>query len=143
MFEALGQPFWSKYFQCIQRNLKPDGKALIQTIVIRDDLYLKYRKSTDFIRQNIFPGGALPSPTEFKKTAFRSGLKTAKEYYFGKDYAETIKNWMKNYLNNRDILTNLGFDNYFNRQWLFYLSYCEAGFRSGNTNVVQFELTKI
>ena len=34
----------------------------------------------------------------------------------------------------------LGFDERFHRIWRFYLAYCEAGFNSGCTDVMQFEL---
>ena len=37
---------------------------------------------------------------------------------------------------------NHNFDERFKQLWLFYLSYCEAGFRTGRTNVVQLELAK-
>ena len=36
----------------------------------------------------------------------------------------------------------LGFDERFRRLWHFYLSYCEAGFRSERTNVIQLCLAK-
>ena len=35
-----------------------------------------------------------------------------------------------------------GLDERFKQLWLFYLSYCEAGFRTGRTDVVQVALAK-
>ncbi len=143
MFEAVGENYWKSYFSTVKNNLKPNGRALIQTIVIKDDLYLKYKKSTDFIRQYIFPGGALPSISVFKKTANICGLNVVGEFAFGKDYAKTIQFWLASYSSNLQKLNKLGFDERFHRLWLFYLSYCQAGFRIGDVDVVQFELAKI
>ena len=36
----------------------------------------------------------------------------------------------------------LGFDERFRKLWKFYLSYCEAGFRTERTSVVQLSLAK-
>ncbi len=142
MFEAVGRNFWKKYFKAIESNLKPGGKAIVQTIVIRDDLYQKYIKSTDFIRQYIFPGGALPSASIFEKKARESGLNVTDRFYFGKDYARTLDFWLKSYKSQKNRLKNLGFDERFNRLWTFYLSYCQSGFKVGDISVVQFELAK-
>ena len=142
MFEAVGESFWRPYFETLKRNLKPGGRAIIQTIVIKDNLYHKYRETTDFIRQYVFPGGALPSPSIFKRKANLLGLEIAKEFSFGHAYATTIKHWMKRYLSNLDTLNKMGFDNNFHRLWIFYLSYCQAGFKVGDIDVVQFELFK-
>ena len=49
--------------------------ACIQSITIRDDLFERYVKSTDFIQQYIFPGGLLPSPSAFREAAAQAGLR--------------------------------------------------------------------
>ena len=36
----------------------------------------------------------------------------------------------------------LGFNEAFRRLWVYYLCYCEAGFRTGYLDVQQFTLTK-
>jgi hypothetical protein len=69
MFEAVGREYWDSYFHLLQRQLKPGGKACIQTITIRDDLFERYVRSTDFIQQYIFPGGLLPSCAAFRAQA--------------------------------------------------------------------------
>jgi len=74
MIEAVGREYWPTYFQSIARLLKPGGRACIQSIVIDDSLFERYLNSTDFIQQYIFPGGCLPSPSEFRKQAQLSGL---------------------------------------------------------------------
>ena len=140
MFEAVGQSYWEGYFDMIKRCLKPDGSACIQTITIRDDLFDRYVKSTDFIQQYIFPGGLLPSPAQFRRAAAKAGLVVTKELAFGPDYAETLRRWRHEFLRQDAVVRQLGFDTRFMRTWEFYLAYCEAAFDQGNTDVMQFTL---
>ncbi len=142
MFEAVGQSYWPSYFACVARNLKPGGRACIQTIVIEDALFDRYSKSTDFIQQYIFPGGMLPSPSEFRRCAAAHGLTVADEFCFGLDYAETLRQWRVTFGVQRLALEQQGFDGRFLLTWEFYLAYCEAAFMAGNTDVMQFTLIK-
>lgn len=140
MFEAVGERFWPAYFSVVRDRLKRGGSALVQTITIADELFAQYRTSTDFIQQFIFPGGMLPSPSIFRKLAARAGLTVRDEHRFGIDYAETLKYWRNRYRKVSDELRYLGFDGRFERLWNFYLVYCEVGFRTANTDVMQVEL---
>ena len=142
MFEAVGMRYWPAYFDVVRRCLKPGGKACIQTITIRDDLFARYAKSTDFIQQYIFPGGMLPSPALFERLAKQAGLIVEKRLAFGPDYAETLRRWRHAFVQREAEITELGFDKRFKRIWMFYLSYCEAAFEQGNTNVMQFTLRR-
>lgn len=142
MFEAVGEEYWPKYFESVNRLLKPGGKAAIQTITIADDLFERYRKSTDFIQQYIFPGGMLPSPSRFREMAEKNGLKVVSEKAFGKDYAETLRQWRKVFMKQTQNVLSQGFDEPFIRTWEFYLAYCEAGFQYESTDVYQFYLQK-
>ncbi len=140
MFEAVGEQWWPTYFKTVSRALKPGGRAVIQSIVIRDDLFDAYRRGTDFIQQYIFPGGMLPSPAAFRKAAERQGLQVTDEFAFGPDYARTLAEWRSAFEANWPQIAALGFDETFRRLWRFYLGYCEAGFLAGNIDVIQFEL---
>jgi cyclopropane-fatty-acyl-phospholipid synthase len=141
MFEAVGQAYWPGYFATVSRLLKPGGKACIQTITIRDDLFERYSRSTDFIQQYIFPGGMLPSDAQFRAHAERAGLKVVNAAAFGPDYAETLRRWRGACHQHQPRIQKLGFDERFGRIWDFYLCYCEAAFDMGNTSVVQYTLT--
>jgi len=143
MFEAVGEAYWPTYFECISRNLKKDGRACIQTIVIADELFERYRVGTDFIQQYIFPGGMLPSPSVFKSQAAKQGLKVVDEFAFGLDYARTLAEWRLTFKKKLDQVRAQGFDEKFLRTWEFYLSYCEAGFRANSINVMHFTLEKL
>jgi cyclopropane-fatty-acyl-phospholipid synthase len=142
MFEAVGREYWAGYFETLKRQLKPGGKACIQSITIRDDLFDRYVKSTDFIQQYIFPGGLLPSPSAFRAEAAKAGLRIVNELDFGLDYAETLRRWREKFLGEEGRVRRLGFDTRFMRIWEFYLAYCEAAFSTGNTSVMQFTLQR-
>jgi cyclopropane-fatty-acyl-phospholipid synthase len=142
MFEAVGREYWRGWFETVHRQLKPGGKACVQTIVIRDDLFDRYVRSTDFIQQYIFPGGLLPSPSAFRAEARRAGFDLVDELAFGRDYAETLRRWRRDFLAHDSQAHRLGFDARFMRIWEFYLAYCEAAFDTGNTDVVQFTLQR-
>ena len=142
MFEAVGERWWPTYFRTVANALKPEGRAVIQSITIRDDLFATYRRGTDFIQQYIFPGGMLPSRAEFRMQAARQGLAVRDEFAFGIDYAHTLEVWRDAFDARWPQIAALGFDEPFRRLWRLYLSYCEAGFLAGNIDVVQFELAR-
>lgn len=142
MFEAVGRAYWPDYFRSVARLLKRGGRACIQTITIRDDLFERYARSSDFIQQYIFPGGMLPSPAQFRAQAEAAGLRIENTLDFGRDYAETLRRWRADFLAQEAAVQQLGFDARFRRIWEFYLAYCEAAFDCGNTSVMQFTLRK-
>ncbi|MEP7299290.1 MAG: cyclopropane-fatty-acyl-phospholipid synthase family protein [Burkholderiales bacterium] len=143
MFEAVGREYWPSFFETLKKQLKPGGRACIQSITIRDDLFDRYVRSTDFIQQYIFPGGLLPSPTAFRSAAAKAGLRVVNELDFGLDYAETLRRWRSNFMGADARVRQLGFDTRFMRIWEFYLGYCDAAFATGNTSVMQFTLQHI
>jgi cyclopropane-fatty-acyl-phospholipid synthase len=142
MFEAVGREYWAGFFATVSSKLKPGGRACIQSITIRDDLFERYVRGTDFIQQYIFPGGLLPSASAFRAEAAKAGLEVVKELAFGEDYAETLRRWRIDFLRLEGTVRQQGFDTRFLRIWEFYLAYCEAAFATGNTSVVQFTLRK-
>jgi cyclopropane-fatty-acyl-phospholipid synthase len=142
MFEAVGRAYWPGFFATLRAQLKPGGRACIQSITIRDDLFARYVAGTDFIQQYIFPGGLLPSPSEFRKAARAAGLEVVNELAFGPDYAETLARWRARFLAEEARVLRIGFDTRFVRIWEFYLAYCEAAFAGGNTDVMQFTLQR-
>ena len=140
MFEAVGEAYWPAYFDTVKRSLKAGGRAVVQTILIDDALFERYRSGSDFIQQYVFPGGMLPSPRRFTEEAARAGLKVTAQEHFGLDYAETLRRWRLAFHAQAESVRQLGFDERFMRIWHFYLAYCEAGFRAGSVDVAQFRL---
>jgi len=140
MFEAVGEHYWPAYFQTVKERLNAGGRAVIQTITIRDELFAKYRVQSDFIRHYVFPGGMLPSLKRFREEAERAGLKVVGTFGFGQDYAETLRRWSKTMQAKKDEIMALGHDQRFFRNWQFYLGICAATFAVDRTDVVQVEL---
>ena len=141
MVEALGREYWPTFMDCIARNLKPGGRAAIQYISMRDELFDEYAKSADFIQAYIFPGGLLIRTSEFRKLAEERGLAWRDQADFGLDYAETLRIWREAFDRaERDGELPQGFDARFCNLWRYYLMYCEGGFRGGGIDVHQVTL---
>jgi len=140
MFEAVGEHYWPQYFATVAERLKQGGRAVIQTITIRDELFSGYRSRSDFIRHYVFPGGMLPSLGRFREEAERAGLKFADAFSFGKDYARTLRDWSTRMQEKSTEIMALGHDQQFLRNWEFYLGICAASFNVARTDVVQVEL---
>ena len=140
MFEAVGEHYWPAYFACVAQRLKRGGRAVIQTITIKDELFDGYRTRSDFIRHYVFPGGMLPSLARFREEAEKAGLKFAGAFGFGKDYARTLREWLVRMQGAESQIRALGHDQQFLRNWEFYLGICAATFEVARTDVVQVEL---
>lgn len=143
MFEAVGEKYWGEYFRKIKELLAAGGKAMIQTITIKDESFETYRRRGDMIRTFIFPGGMLPSPSRFALEANKAGLAVEDRFDFGLDYATTLQHWLDAFESKLDEVRKLGFDEAFIRVWRFYLCACIAAFRNGSTSVMQVRLAHI
>ncbi len=142
MFEAVGESYWGAYFTKLHDVLKKGGKAGLQIITIADEMFEDYRKRADFIQKYVFPGGMLPSAQKLVEQTRAAGLKLVSDFKFGQDYAETLKQWGTRFEDAWKEGRIKGFDASFRKLWLFYLAYCEAGFRTSRTNVVHLELVR-
>jgi cyclopropane-fatty-acyl-phospholipid synthase len=140
MIEAVGEKYLNKYFSMIKNNLKPGGIGAIQAIIIKDELFDQYRKSEDFIQRYIFPGGFLPSLQSIKDHTEKSGLQLTAYNSYGIHYSNTLKKWRENFISSWSDISKQGFDQSFKKIWDFYFSYCEAGFKSKNIDLIQFSL---
>ena len=90
MFEAVGSIFWDTYFKQVQKLLKPNGKAVIQTITIKDELLSQYQKSPDFIQTYIFPGGELASDAAIKELVASNNLESSGNNQFSSLVCENL-----------------------------------------------------
>ena len=140
MIEAVGQNYLNGYFNTIKKNLAPSGTVGIQAITINDNLSKRYKNKQDFIQKYIFPGGFLPSKNELKNYVDTNGLKFREYNSYADHYADTLIIWREKFNKEWDLIKDQGFDLTFKRMWQFYLSYCEAGFKSRNIDLIQFSL---
>ena len=140
MIEAVGQNYLESYFKTIKNNLSDGGKAAIQAITIDDSLYDRYKNKQDFIQKYIFPGGFLPNKNTINKLVSNHGLTVNSYISYADHYADTLAIWRNEFNKKWDLIKKQGFDLTFKRMWEFYLSYCEAGFKSKNIDLIQFSL---
>jgi cyclopropane-fatty-acyl-phospholipid synthase len=144
MFEAVGQQYWPAYFSKIHEVLKPGGRAGLQIITIQEALFDEYAFRTDFIQKYVFPGGMLPSEERLHPVIAEAGLEWQAVERFGLDYADTLKRWDERFQAAWGQIGGMAtFDERFRRLWRFYLGYCEAGFRTHRTDVIQLALTRV
>ncbi|CAI9118090.1 OLC1v1019608C1 [Oldenlandia corymbosa var. corymbosa] len=140
MLEAVGHEFMEKFFSSCNSVLAENGIMVLQFISIPDERYDEYRRSSDFIKEYIFPGGCLPSLSRVA-TAMASASRLCVEHLenIGIHYYQTLRCWRKNFLEKQSEIMELGFDKKFIRTWEYYFDYCAAGFKTctlGNYQVV-------
>jgi cyclopropane-fatty-acyl-phospholipid synthase len=140
MIEAVGENYLESYFKTIKDNLSDGGKAAIQAITIDDSLYDRYKNKQDFIQKYIFPGGFLPNKNTINKLVSKNGLSVNSYISYADHYADTLAIWRDEFNKKWSLIKDQGFDLTFKRMWEFYLSYCEAGFKSKNIDLIQFSL---
>ncbi len=140
MIEAVGQNYLESYFKTIKNNLSDNGRAGIQAITIDDNIFDRYKTKTDFIQKYIFPGGFLPSKNIINKYVSENGLAIKSYDSYADHYSDTLAIWRNEFNKKWDLIKKQGFDLTFKRMWEFYLSYCEAGFKSKNIDLIQFSL---
>jgi len=143
MLEAVGHKYLGTFFTVCDKLLKPAGRLVIQVITIPDQNYENYRRNTDWIQKYIFPGGHLPSVTALSQVVTRNtSLLMEQLEDIGTNYARTLKDWRKSFTRNLDKINSLGFDEIFQRKWIYYLAMCEAGFRERAISDIQVVFRK-
>ena len=143
MFEAVGLPYYDRFFSTVDRLLVDGGAMLLQTITMNEARFSDYRRRSDFIRRHVFPGGELASVAEIRKSlarATRLGVEGLEE--IGPHYARTLAAWRERFTANADRVRALGFPEPFLRLWHYYLSQCEAGFQERYIGDAQILLRK-
>ena len=143
MLEAIGADQFGTYFATIDRVLAPGGRAAVQTILVPDQRWRRYRSTPDWIERYIFPGCLIPSLESLARAATRHsrlGIYGVDE--IGEHYAETLRRWRGNFHARIEDVRRLGYDRHFERSWDFYLAFCEAAFRLRALRDVQLLLAR-
>ncbi|MDP2780943.1 cyclopropane-fatty-acyl-phospholipid synthase family protein, partial [Devosia sp.] len=135
MIEAVGEDNWDSYFQTVHDRLKPGGTAAIQAITINEADFDGYKSGPDFIQRYIFPGGMLLTKTVMREFGEKYDLVLENVDTFRLSYAKTLRLWRERFLERWPMIAPLGYDEEFKRKWVYYLSYCEAGFAEGSIDV--------
>jgi cyclopropane-fatty-acyl-phospholipid synthase len=143
MIEAVGHEYLDTYFRKCASLLKPEGEMLVQAITIADQRYEQARRSVDFIKRYIFPGGFLPSVTAMTSTMTNdTDLRAIHIEDIGLHYARTLHDWRGRFFAHLDEIRGLGYTDKFIRLWVFYLTYCESAFLERAIGDVQLHAIK-
>ena len=138
MIEAVGHEYLDTFFEKCSSLLKPQGEMLLQAITIADQRYDAARKSVDFIKRYVFPGGFLPSVTAMASSMTRStSMRIVDIEDVGLHYALTLNHWRRRFFARLAQVRELGFSNEFIRLWEYYLCYCEGAFNERAIGNVQ------
>jgi cyclopropane-fatty-acyl-phospholipid synthase len=138
MIEAVGHEFHDVFFRKCCELLKKDGLMLLQAITIADQHYERARKTVDFIKRYIFPGGCLTSVTAMSETLTRvTDMRVIDLDDIGPHYASTLRHWHQRFCDSLDQVRGMGFSEEFIRMWHYYLCYCEGGFLERAIGTVQ------
>ena len=143
MLEAVGHEYLGEYFAKCDSLLKPNGLAVLQVITFPDQQYEDYRQDSDWIQKYIFPGGICPSLSAILAAVTdNSSFVVDNVENIGPHYAATLRIWQERFDANYSKLKKHGYDEKFYRMWKYYLSYCEAGFRSNMLGTLQIVLNR-
>lgn len=142
MFESIGEDAWPDFMDSLFRTLKAGGRAIVQTAVVRDELFDIYRSGTDFSREHISPGSLIPTRGRFEQEARRAGLHINDVYLFGRDQALTFDCWHDRLEAAAPALRELGYCEEYLRKWSFHFANRAALFEARRLDMVQIELSK-
>ena len=143
MLEAVGHEYFNSYFRKCHELLKKDGLLAIQVITCPDSRYDSHRENVDWMQKHIFPGGLLPSIGIMNKAINATGdLQLHNLEEMGMHYVRTLSAWRENFNHKLEEVFRQGFNEQFIRKWNYYLTSCEAAFRTRNITVVQAVFTR-
>nr|XP_023888281.1 uncharacterized protein LOC112000391 [Quercus suber] len=138
MIEHVGHEYMDEFFGCCESLLAEDGLFVLQFSSMPDERYNEHMRSSDFIKEYIFPGACIPSLSRVTSAmANASRLSVEHVENIGIHYYQTLRYWRRNFMNNQSKILALGFDEKFIRTWEYYFDYCAAGFKSRTLGVYQ------
>jgi cyclopropane-fatty-acyl-phospholipid synthase len=137
MFEHVGTPHYTQFFDAVSRLLGDDGIAVVHSIGRKDGPDI----TSAWIRKYIFPGGYIPALSEVLPAIERTGLWMTDLEILRLHYAQTLRHWRERFLAKRRQFSEL-YDERFCRMWEFYLAISEMSFRYGGLMVFQAQLAR-
>jgi cyclopropane-fatty-acyl-phospholipid synthase len=149
-FEAFGKPRYAPFFEMAHRSLPSDGRMVLQTIFTHPPNYWKQHgipitmsdlRFMRFVRQEIFPGGEMPSAEDVLEFSGTAGFSARAIQNISAHYVRTLDTWVANLLAHRDEAVAITSEEVYER-YRRYLTGCADFFRRGITEVAQFTLTK-
>jgi cyclopropane-fatty-acyl-phospholipid synthase len=143
MVEAVGHEHLDGFFSVCSERLESHGAMALQAILHREQDWESSKRSVDFIKRYIFPGGQLISMQGIA-SALAAGTDLRMTHYedITAHYAETLSRWREVFLKRSDAVAALGLDERFRAMWEYYLAYCEGGFRERVIGTAQLVFEK-
>ncbi|OVZ55371.1 SAM-dependent methyltransferase [Pigmentiphaga sp. NML080357] len=137
MFEHVGVGFHDAFFRRCRELMAEDGVMLLHFIGNSDVPDF----NNPWIEKYIFPGGHIPSMSEFTPAIERSGLVITDIEVLRLHYARTLRLWRERFLARRAEAVAL-YDERFARMWEYYLSMSETAFRYQDIAIFQVQLAR-
>jgi cyclopropane-fatty-acyl-phospholipid synthase len=143
MIEAVGWQYFDRFFERCSELLGPNGLFFLQAITVDDRAYEAEKSARSFATELIFPGGCLPSLEVIQRVLARhTDLRTVWLDDISPSYALTLQHWRKRFVDARERLEELGYDEPFRRLWALWLAMSEAGFREARIRDLQLLIAK-
>lgn len=137
MFEHVGPQHFDTYFKTIHGLLKPDGLAVIHSIVRAKP----NRADPPFVEKYIFPNGHIPALSETLPAIEKARFMVKDIEILTMHYADTLREWRVRLHANRAAVETL-YDGVFFRMWDVYLAASEVSFRFGKLTNFQIQIAK-
>ena len=135
-FEHVGYKNYRTYMEVVDRCLKDDGIAFIQSIGSN----ISTTGVNQWTDKYIFPNSTIPSIAQIAKAM--EGLFVMEDWHnLGPDYDKTLMAWYQNFNNAWPKLKDKYGDRFY-RMWRFYLLSSAGSFRSRSRQLWQIVLTK-
>jgi cyclopropane-fatty-acyl-phospholipid synthase len=135
MFEHVGVSHYDEFFAKMGALLAEDGVAVLHSI----GRSCPPGSPSPWIHKYIFPGAYSPALSEVFPHVENNGLWVTDLEILRIHYADTLMEWHRRFLENRDEIARL-YDERFCRMWEFYLLSVETSFRHGAGMVFQMQL---
>ncbi|PLB47630.1 S-adenosyl-L-methionine-dependent methyltransferase [Aspergillus steynii IBT 23096] len=145
MIEAVGKEYIDEFFGTLHNLLNPiEGRIVIQSITFIEKLHSQPKSLDNFLDKYIFPGGYLPCNTELINSMSRGSeqcmeLDSLDE--IGENYVKALRLWREKFVSNWETIKSSILREHgersdaemeaFKRIWIYYFSYCQAGFHEG------------
>jgi cyclopropane-fatty-acyl-phospholipid synthase len=137
MFEHVGTPHYTAFFEKVASLLEDQGVALVHSIGRMNGPDV----TSAWIRKYIFPGGYIPAISQVCPAIERAGLLLTDLEILRLHYADTLRAWRERFIARIEQVGQM-YDERFCRMWEFYLAVSEMSFRYGGMMVFQAQLAR-
>jgi cyclopropane fatty-acyl-phospholipid synthase-like methyltransferase len=148
--EHFGYERYAAFFEKAYDLLPADGAMLLHTIVqlsteenevLKLPVTMRHLRFFKFIKDEIFPGGRLPTVPLVKDHATKVGFTVSRIHRLQPHYARTLDMWAAALMAHKEEAIAIQSEEVYDR-YMKYLTGCAELFRDGYTDLCQFTLDK-